>query len=490
MNVKPHALIFSPLLFLVALAGLGPATPAQPAQAAEPAAAYQVYLPVIRRSPSLIYGRVSEGGASAAGVTVSLRFFNGAAWATQAAAQTDATGRFEFWGQAPLSGAQRYQVVFENGAGNDARLAWWGTRHLASFGTDSQAHIGDFDIAAVRLGEPGHNAAVGLPSTFRWTRRSATPSDSYALRVYDSSDLNPLYVSPYMGYGESFTLNSLPGGFATGINYTWDVILIAPDGATGVSREARAVRFHHGIHGRVTLNGAAAGGVALQLRYFNGATWSTYTSTVTAGDGSYAFTTAPTLGTGQKLYVRYQNVTQTAGRLFLWSTRTVTAYSAGTALDLGSFDIGDVGLISPAAGASVSLPSAFQWTRRPATPSDSYIVEIYDPSDYQPRWLSPVLGYADTYILNSLASALATYTPYAWDIVISSPDGGSGVSRVARLVQFTNRGGTLGDDDEPSAEWPFDEELPPRTPEDVEGEELIDFAFDRAREQDATGELE
>jgi hypothetical protein len=481
MNPKQMLLILTTLLgaLVAALAGLALQAPA--AQAAttdkDVAAVNVLYLPIVSRSPSAIFGQVKEGGANAAGVPVSLRFYNGAAWSTQATVNTDANGRFRFNDPTGLTGTQRYQVTFDNTTGNDNRLAWWGTRHLTSYAAGTDIHIGDFDIAAVHLGQPAHQATVGLPATFGWTRRPATATDSYALRLYDSTDLNPLYVSPYVGYGSSFQLNSLPGGFNHATAYTWDVILLAPDGATGVSRQARSVRFNGGIFGRVLQNGAAVGAVPLQLRFFNGSSWSTIASTTTAADGTYAFTSAPTLGAGQKYYVRYQNVTQTAGRLFLWSTRSLTAYTAGTAVDMSSFDIADVALVSPSAGASVGLPVQFQWTRRTATTNDGYIVEIYDPSDYQPRWLSPLLGYADHFDLGGLAAALNTFTPYAWDLIITSPDGGSGVSRMARLVQFTNRGsGLVGEE---SADWPFEEELPERPPEDIEGEP-IDAAPDEA----------
>jgi len=473
MNYKAALLPWAALLMVISVISLVPAAPqaVTAAEAAAPAVVYRTYLPIVHKAPSIIHGRVTEGGTPATGIGVSLRFFNGASWSTVSVANTDGTGRFQFLNAPALSGSQRYQVTFDNTTANDNRLAWWGTRHLTSFGPSASVHIGDFDIAAVHLTAPAHQATLPLPGAFHWTLRGASPTDSYAVRIYDTSDLNPLYVAPYVGYNASFTLNSLPGGFTPGTSYTWDVILLAPDGATGVSRAARSVRLATGIHGRVTQAGAAAGGVPLQLRFFNGTTWSTIASTTTGGDGSYVFSGAPTLGTGQKYYVRYQNVSQTAGRLFLWSTRSVTAYTAGAALDLGGFDIADVTLVNPPGGASISLPSAFEWTRRTATPSDSYILEIYDPSDYQPRWLSPVLGYANAYILNSLATVLATNTPYAWDIVISSPDGGSGVSRVARLVQFANRGSTFGSDDDPSAPWPFDEELPPR--DELEGGGLL-----------------
>jgi 5-hydroxyisourate hydrolase-like protein (transthyretin family) len=456
-------------LLLATVATLVAGTPTAQAATAEQGteAAYRINLPLVIRSPGFLYGRVTENGQAASGVTVSLRFYNGASWSTAATTTTDSTGRYQFTNPAGLSGSQRYQVTFDNAAGNDNRLAWWGTRHLTSYPAGDSTHIGDFDIAAVHLGEPAHQATLALPATFRWQRRGASGNDSYAVRLYDPADLNPLYVAPYVGYSDNFTLNNPPGGFAYGTAYTWDVILIAPDGATGVSRGARSVRFSNGgIFGQVTQTGGAAPGVPLQLRYFNGNAWATLATTTTGSDGRYAFTNLPSLGAGQKYYVRYENVTQTAGRLFVWSTRSLTAYTSGTAVELGSFDIADVALVGPPGGANIDPPVLFQWTRRSATPGDSYILEIYDPSDFQPRWLSPLLGYAESYTVFGMPPGLSLNTPYAWDVIVVSPDGGSGVSRVARLVQFASHTVDMRID---SAPWPFDEELPPR--DEVEGGE-------------------
>lgn len=456
----------SQFLTAVALASLC-LTTGWPVTAVAQSAAFSVlHLPVIAKAPARLYGRITQAGVAVAGVSVNLRHFHRSAWSTLATATTDATGRYDFVSPPTLSSGERYQVTFDNLTGDENRLAWWGTRQLASFDTNSQSNIGDFDIAAVTLTAPETNALLTLPGSFRWQRRVATPADNYAVRVYDTRDLSPMYVSPYVGFGEGHTLSGLPVGFAAGADYTWDVILLAADGATGVSRQARTVRFSPGLYGRVLLNGAAVSGVALQLRFFNGSVWSTLANTTTGDDGSYMFANVATLSAGQKLYVRYQNVTQTTGRLFLWSTRTLTTYEAGSAVDLGAFDIADVALVSPPTGSDLSLPAVFAWTPRAASPTDAYFVEIYDPSDYLPRWLSPLVGHSASYTLGGLAASLATDTPYAWDLVISTPEAGSGVSRVARLVRFTNRGNSLGAGD-PSASWPFAEELPARS---LEGE--------------------
>jgi len=216
-----------------------------------------------------------------------------------------------------------------------------------------------------------------------------------------------------------------------------------------------------GLFGRVTQGGSAAGNVLLQLRYFNGVAWSTRVTTTTSSDGAYLFSGIPSLAVGQQYYVRYENVTQTSGRLFLWGTRSLTAYTTGSSLDLGSFDIADIVLVNPPGGATIGLPYTFQWTRRPATTGDSYLFDLYAPDDYVPRWMSPLMGYTDGYFLSGLPGSFFLHTTYAWDVVVASPDGGTGVSRMARFVTFS--AGVANNDMAIASEpWPFPEDLPVR----------------------------
>jgi hypothetical protein len=190
-----------------------------------------------------------------------------------------------------------------------------------------------------------------------------------------------------------------------------------------------------GIYGLVTLNGTPAAGVSLDLRFYNGLTLSTAATTTTDANGRYSFTSAASLSAGQTYYVRFLNPATTAdGRLGIWLTGDLTSYSAGSSVDIGDFDLADIAL-SPTPGAPVSLPATFQWTRRSATSSDSYQFELFDPngpSDY----LSPLLGYAGDYTLNSLPGGFGTGTPYGWDVLVHSPDGGFGGSFYYNGVTF------------------------------------------------------
>jgi hypothetical protein len=196
------------------------------------------------------------------------------------------------------------------------------------------------------------------------------------------------------------------------------------------------------IGGRVTLNGTPAAGVSLELRFYNGSSFSTLAITTTAADGSYVFANAPSLAAGQKYYVRFLNPATTAdGRLADWFTRDLTSYTAGNSVEIGNFDLADITLQSPAPDAIVSLPNAFQWTVRPATPSDSYEFNLSDPVDSSPFFYTiPPLGYVSSYTLNSLPGGFSVGTSYGWFVAVYSPDGGYGESFYYRGVKFSNTG--------------------------------------------------
>jgi uncharacterized repeat protein (TIGR01451 family) len=192
-----------------------------------------------------------------------------------------------------------------------------------------------------------------------------------------------------------------------------------------------------GIYGYVTLNGAAAAGVPLELRFFSGSYWSTAMSIVTDSAGRYMFTDVPALGAGQKYHVRFLNPSSTAdGRLALWYTRELTAYAVDNLVAIGNFDLADIVLQSPAPGVTVALPQTFRWARRSATPSDQYEFNLFDPVGTAFFYTIPPLGYVDNYRLNVLPSGFVVKKMYGWFIAAYSPDGGYGESFYYNPVKF------------------------------------------------------
>ncbi len=193
------------------------------------------------------------------------------------------------------------------------------------------------------------------------------------------------------------------------------------------------------ISGRVTVGGTPAGNVQLELRFYDGAAWSTLRTTTTAADGTFSFTGVPSLGSGQAYYVRYLNpgTADSQGRLAVWSTRVITAYTGGT-VNLGTFDIADITLASPPHGATVTLPQVFQWNVRPATTNDNYGVLFFDPNTNKVLALEPTVGYQNSYTLNALPSSLSFGTPYGWTVYVEWPDGSQGAAYWAYEVTFSS----------------------------------------------------
>jgi hypothetical protein len=176
-----------------------------------------------------------------------------------------------------------------------------------------------------------------------------------------------------------------------------------------------------GIYGHVSLNSSPVTGVALDLRRYSGGSFTTVLTTLTTTGGLYSFLGAPTLSAGEEYYVRYQNTQFTAGRLWFWGTKYLTSYTAGSTVLIGDFDIADIPLGSPADGASVSLPTTFNWTRRTINTTDGYELNIYGQG-YNPWWYTGSLGYVNSYVLNSLPAGLSAGTPYYWEVWVYPPD--------------------------------------------------------------------
>ena len=196
-----------------------------------------------------------------------------------------------------------------------------------------------------------------------------------------------------------------------------------------------ASEVERGIYGRVTEKGNPVSGVPLDLRLYNGSSYSTVASTTTGADGRYLFAGVPSLGSGQRYFVQYVNRSVAPGRLWSWNTWSITSYTAGSNLDAGDFDVADIALVSPADGATVSLPQTFHWTRRPATPTDDYEFDLFDGE----WWWTDPLGYAGDYTLNGLPSGFEPGTQYWWQVCVYG-EHGYGWSYEARSVILSNTG--------------------------------------------------
>jgi hypothetical protein len=206
------------------------------------------------------------------------------------------------------------------------------------------------------------------------------------------------------------------------------------------------LRLQPGIQGRITHGGAPAVSILVELRFFDGSSYSSAGFVTTDGAGVYLFGSAASLGPGQSYYVRYENSSQGDTYLHAWYTRDLTGYTVGDSAYIGNFDLANFSHTAPPAGATVPLPQDFSWAFRPATPADSFDFNLFDADDSDPFfWTNPPLGHVNGYTLQSLPGGFSTDTLYGWYPGVYSPDGGYGVPYYFYWVMFSSAGQAAGD---------------------------------------------
>jgi uncharacterized delta-60 repeat protein len=226
------------------------------------------YLPFILYQLNL-YGRVTDKGAPAAGISLSLRFFDGTNWSTMATTVTNPDGVYNFANIPDLTPGQKYYVLYTNQ--NDPNRLWiWGTKVITSYTIGSSINIGNFDISNIILSSPAPGSIVTLPYTFQWVRRLASLGDSYEFDLYDPYDGDPYFYTPMLGYVDNYILTGLPAGFVNGANYAWEVYAYSPDGGSGISFYSYIVSFSNSASGQssdiVAFNHDAEHSIEDQLR--------------------------------------------------------------------------------------------------------------------------------------------------------------------------------------------------------------------------------
>lgn len=397
---------------------------------------YSAYLPLMAYQPGELYGNVTFKGAPAAGVTVTLRFYNGVSNSTIATATTDSSGGYSFVNYPALTGAtQEYWIRFDNIDHNTSRLYLWLTHVITTYDRSDHYRFSTFDIADVPLGAPGPGAVIAPPQTFTWTMRTATPSDSYELLMFDPTGMSSSYYgSGLLGYTGANTISSVPTGMSLLALYGWYVGVNSPEGGYGVPYYYSQFRFgKSGIQGRVTQGGVNASGVTVELFMEQNSSVVSKGTTTTGSDGIYQFTSAATLLSGQKYYVQFLNNTQNTTRLIVWYTNYVLTYTAGQRAYAGNFDIADFPPVSPY--GDLYSPYTFTWTPRSNVPGDWYFVEVYGASG-SPYTYKNALGNAGSLSFGSIPSGFSPGVSYHWDVGVYGGDGGIGYGYYYSLVTF------------------------------------------------------
>ena len=164
-------------------------------------------------------------------------------------------------------------------------------------------------------------------------------------------------------------------------------------------------------------------GIALKLSFWDGTVWnSTSYAATTDGAGRYAFTGVATISTGQWYEVVYGPNTTDPRYLNGWYGPNLEAYTMGTSVRGGDFDIADVSLQTPPSGATVLLPYTFSWLRR-STPTDTHGWAMFDPQNQSDWWETGELGAWSTYDLPWLPTGAVYDKQYGWIVqVFNGPD--------------------------------------------------------------------
>jgi hypothetical protein len=196
-----------------------------------------------------------------------------------------------------------------------------------------------------------------------------------------------------------------------------------------------------GISGRVMLNGTSAVGEQIFLCYLHGS--SCPLQYFTGFDGSYYFD-ANLLTLGAEYFILYSNTHNESGKLSEWISEGLAPYVINSRIVISTFDISDVLLISPISGATVCLPLIFQWSKRSASPTDSYKLLLFNDL-WWTGYSSSLLGYEDRFQLTSLPAGFSSNTAYNWTVEVFSPEGGYGHSLSKNTVTFLNSGNSMSE---------------------------------------------
>ena len=406
---------------------------------------FSVYLPLVGKPAYLIYGRVTDGGIGAAGVSLDLRYFDGSDWSTLVSTTTTSGGNYQFKDVPPLGTGEAYLVRYLNTI-DQSRLGTWETRHLTGLTSGGMINLGSFDIANIALTAPIYGHETSLPRQFSWTRRPATQGDSYKFNLFDIYDYVPKFTSIPLGYANSYDLASLPAGFYNCNPYYWAITVNSPDGGWGGSLWAYEVTFYsaasyNGIYGCVTEGGTPANNIQVALHRLDTTSYpwaDQLVQTITTDpNGIFSFTGKPDTDANEYYLVRFEN-SAVGNRVSLYETDLLGGYIAGSSVHIGDLDIADIVLEAP--GGETSLPAVFQWTPRPATATDDYELDLFDASDKDPYAYWDSLGYVDHYTLSGLPYGFSIGVPYAWNVWVHDPFGGYGISLQTNEVTFSTPG--------------------------------------------------
>lgn len=232
---------------LMLLAGSLTYTPAALARTGDDRPARQtgsiVYLPLIQAPWARLTGRAASTRATTAGHVVQLRSYqvgSGGPTTLVATATVAIDNTYVFPSVPETPASYAYYIVYTSPVVDSAFLDIVYGADTPTVARGAVLDLGTLDVTGIDLLEPGANATVAMPTTFRWTRR-ATTTDNYFVTVYDPAGLAASLSSLDLGYLDTDTAGAFPpgSGYQTGVSYAWAVGVTTPDDALGYSFERR-----------------------------------------------------------------------------------------------------------------------------------------------------------------------------------------------------------------------------------------------------------
>ncbi len=209
---------------------------------------YLPLLPNCYTTPAGIYGYVTKAGVPAGGIPVTLKLRDQFGEHQKATFITNSCGYFSFYENIlPIDegSAQGYFVEFDNNSKFPDSLLQWKTKQITSYAVNEVINISNFDIGDITLLYPiTSDPAITLPDTFSWTKRTHSPTDSYILRITDTS-FGEKFLSNPLGFVNSVAIskNDLPPGMVPNAPYYWYLWIVTADGAKGTISRVEVVKF-------------------------------------------------------------------------------------------------------------------------------------------------------------------------------------------------------------------------------------------------------
>lgn len=184
--------------------------------------------------------------------------------------------------------------------------------------------------------------------------------------------------------------------------------------------------------GTVTAQGQPVLGTAVNLDFFDGQSWSTYTTT-TDYQGRYLFSSLPPLDNGKLYYISWLNRSGDASKLGVWACWPVTINTQPYEDYRCDFDVSGVALQNRS--ATSAFPAHFAWQPRNIA-TDTYEFNLIDPTNLATWWWTdPALGYTSSYTLTTLPTNFVPNRPYGWFIWLYSQEG-YGLSYYYQQITF------------------------------------------------------